>query len=187
MEILKSLAVNSPYQSTHTPINWDSVLFAKIAFLDKTNSPAEPHLYKLKDSLLDHTQIEGLNLSSLHSDSFVYLGTANNIDKINKLISMENKNILSYEHLIIISGSHSPAFHRDESLIAGLQTLVETLKVKSKFLPEPPPSSNDHSISLCPSLKSNLETTKFKQLLSTTHHTPSNLSSHNGRLYEIQL
>lgn len=135
MDISKAFNVGGDYRDRKAPVNWESRLFAEVVFLDKTNPDAKPQLYQLKDSEISHTPplIIKANAISFSRDAFVLLGEVAIIDKKKKQILLTNKNTISYQYLVIVSGSKPILSYQDPEFGPGLKALVDALRMKPEI------------------------------------------------------
>lgn len=134
MDLSKALNIGTDYKDRRVTPNWEMRLFAEIVFIDKTHCSIKPLIYQVQDSAF---QKDGGSLTSASSfnsfshESFILLGEVAAIDKKKKQVLLSNKNIVSYNYLVIVTGAQSPFQHVEFS--AGLQALIEALRVKPKI------------------------------------------------------
>lgn len=110
--------------------------YVEIALLDKTQ-PSGMQFYEVKHNVLclktDFSSIH--EAVHLNNDAFAYLGEVVSFDKGNKQAFLVDKTTVTYGHLVIISGpkgSVSSTLHSEE-FSAGLQALIDALRVRSKI------------------------------------------------------
>lgn len=196
MDISKTTAIGGHYRDRNTPINWDVTLFAKVVFLDKTNPSANPQLYQLVDSALADRPPDLIKSQtfSFNDDAFTHIGEVSEIDKKKKQILLSNRNTVSYTYLVVVSGNKSHFNFQGHEFSAGLQALVEALKMQDK---------NPFKISLgkksSPQEKKNNDTFFSKgKPIETNCPIPSTITASlpkleadpntlHKRLYEVQL
>lgn len=137
MDFSKSFQVSGDYKDHHqAPLQWESLQFADIVFVDKTHPEAHPLVYQLKDNKASIDEMLALCKShpiSFSREAFVLIGEGVMIDKKKKQILLGNKNTIAYEHLVVVSGTKPLQSFDDEELAAALQTLTDGLRVKSKI------------------------------------------------------
>lgn len=148
MDLSKAFIIGVDYKDAERPLQWEQHLYAEIVLIDKTSSSTNPLLYQLKDTaipLTDHFSFFNKGLLASPRDAFVFLGDVNIIDKKKKAIYLNNKNVITYNYLIIAAGTKPTllGIMGEDEFAAGLQTLIEAIRVKQK-------------ISLCSSLKTSL-------------------------------
>lgn len=122
---LDSVSFKDPY---HIPST--SHTFAEVVLIDKSPPTVQPVLYQLKIEHLNDDEIICLG----HED-FIYVGEIQSINKARKQIILTNQNMVTYHHLIV-SASPNPAteaMNQDEQFHAGLQALIEALKMRKQI------------------------------------------------------
>lgn len=157
MELLKAFQINVDYKDRRTPLNWDSMQFSEIIFVDKTHSANFPLVYQLNDQKLTLDQILSINRASglsFSRDSFMIVGEVLSIDKKKKQILLTNRKIIVYTHLIIASGTKPLSSFQDKELAAALQALTDALRMKSK-IPTSFPTHLKRASPLVPARKNN--------------------------------
>lgn len=137
VNITKTIGIQ-PGSTGSMGTSWDSLLFAKVVFLDLSNPDAKPRLFQLKDSALSDTPPDLLKSSafSFNHEAFVLLGYASKIDRDKKIIELSNNNSVSYTHLVAVSGANIETAYHDAEFSAGLHLLVEALRLK-EIMPSP--------------------------------------------------
>lgn len=200
MDVVKNASIEGTFRNLNQPQNWEMLLFAKVVFLDKTHANNHPMLYQLKDSIIgDSTHFlltEPINI--LPNDAFVQLGDVVELDKKKKHALLSNKNTVAYEHLVIVSGTKPLHSCNDPELSAGLQALIDALKMKPNLSfatnnthqnsavhgHEGKPQNIMTKNSKAPSVEKFVLNAPLK-----TRATSSqiDLEAHQSRLYEIQL
>lgn len=136
MEVAKTYQINSHYKDQRTAPNWQMVQFADAVFIDKTRQSSPPMVYRLNEaklSLQDALSMSKSQSQFFTSEHFELLGELSEIDRKNKKIVLENKNLLTYTYLVVISGSKPSQTTRDQELIAAMQALNDALKMKPKI------------------------------------------------------
>jgi NADH dehydrogenase FAD-containing subunit len=96
----------------------------EIVLIDKTTSPLDPCLYQLNIP----------NKSQAQYNAFTKIGTAVSIDTHKKTITLENRNTVTYQHMIIATGPQSAWMNPlpDKEFAAGIQVLMEALRMQEK-------------------------------------------------------
>jgi hypothetical protein len=133
MEFSKAFNIEVNYKDRRSGINWESLLFAEVVFIDQTHPSAAPILYQLKDNILSIQTANPFKTVSISRESFTPLGEIVLIDKKKKQILLINKNTVSYQHLIIASGSKQLWAFQNEEFTVGLHMLIDAIKVKPKI------------------------------------------------------
>lgn len=199
LNLSKTLNVGAEYRGRGTP-NWETRLLVDVAFIDKTQVGVKPFVYQLHDSVLA-TNADTVSLNASYApfspESFILLGEMSEVDKKNKQIFLSNKNVVSYQYLIVVTGTKSSLSHTEFS--AGLHALIEALRVKPKindsFSIPPILSSfvNNHKRSVDMLEKKALHSSEIEKLVHTYISSSQNegfsfsFSTNQKRLYEIQL
>jgi len=193
MDLSKAVSINADYR-TKTSINWETILFAEVVFIDKTHPSAPPIVYQLKSSLLADSPppLVKSTAFSLSSDNFVLLGELGAIDKKKKQILLSSKNTVSYSYLVIASGS-KPVY---TEFASGLQSLIEALKVKPGIADSFDPYKKTTGLKAHPMHSStpntnedspNIEKIVRSQIAAAVCKTVAiDLNTINKRLYEFQ-
>lgn len=200
MDISKSLCVTDLYNYQRMSLNWGEIIFAKLVFLDKSHCSSIPQLYQLNDSVLaSHLhRMSHVNMSS-HRDEFLHLGEVEGIDKTNKRIYLSNKNSVSYDHIVIISGSKYSLASPTPLFSTRLQALKAALKVKPKIFSSTHHCAKNHTRKK--SMHRDRDRSAFEQksdveikknihsyILKMNGNLPkANFMTHFLRIYEIQL
>lgn len=171
---------------------------ADVIVIDKTTSEVQPIAYMLKnDQILEEEDFEAIKNGCLlyDRDAFILLGEVLTIDKKKKYIVMVNQNTLTYKKLIIAAGKQNALLSYE--FLAGVQTLVDALRVRSKI-----PSSFANLLEmeqkkLPPSHVSQENKDPFPKRVETISHTNitihhfenhnSSLTDATKRLYEVQI
>lgn len=104
-------------------------LFLDVVFIDKTHQELQPLLYQLKQESLNYRADEEFRF--MQRDAFIMIGEVIRIDKQNKQIILSNDNVVSYNQLIIASGSKSGSAEEDFSV--GFRSFVEAIKVQKNI------------------------------------------------------
>lgn len=200
MEFSRSFHISADYKDRGGTPTWDSLQFAEVIFIDKTNPESRPLIYQLNDQKISiESLINAFNAPVFSRDSFILIGEALYIDKKKKQVSLTNKNIIAYNHLVIASGKKTVLSFQDDELVAALQTLTDALRVKPKIPGSFPllfknfthraPHKNEtrYAISEKPESESHVEKFVHPYILSGgSQFNPVSLQSLK-RLYEIQI
>ncbi len=198
MDISKAQSISGDYRDRRSSTNWESLIFAEVVFLDKTHASAKPRLYQLKDSALSDSPppLINSNAFSFSGEAFVLLGEMTTIDKKKKQIQLSNKNTVSYQYLVIVSGSKPILTFQEPEFAVGLQTLVDALRVKTKIPPSFPMLDRNpfqkNTAKCCAAPQKDIfpYIEKFVQPNADSAGSISgsfDLNALNKRLYEIQL
>lgn len=161
------------------------------ALIDKTNQDSSPNVYILKNENKlreEDFQLIKNGFISIDHDSFIFIGLVESMDKKAKKIVLSNQNILFYQHLIIASGTKQAMLGYE--FLAGVQTLIDALKVNKKF-----PNTFAEDIvkprsNKTKKTKKTLQKDSSKDLtsLKLSKESPhTSLSDTSKRLYEIQI
>ena len=201
MDLSKNFTIDIDYTSRRSPVNWESRLFAHVVLIDQTHPHIPSELYQLKDtnfSLSDTVSTSNALPHQLSRESFVSLGEVVSIDKKKKQILLENNSIVSYDHLVIVSGNKPILSTRDDEFSTGLQALIDALRVKPKipasFAPSLSlftPSASSHTTSHSNDVHDHndpIGRVVYSFIASTLHpQLVTELNSLNKRLYQVQL
>ena len=137
MDLSKVFIIGADYKDPKKGPQWDYRLFAEVVLIDKTHPSLKPLLYQLKDTILPlEQQLPFLKQGFLGPrDAFVHLGDVATIDKKNKQILLNNQTCVSYNYLIVASGSKSNFHNPDHEaeFCNGLQALVDAMRVRKKI------------------------------------------------------
>ena len=198
MDIIKAQSIYGGYRDRTTSPNWESLLFAEVVFLDKTQDAAKPRLYQLKDTALSDSPPPLINSDafSFSGEAFVLLGEVDSIDKKKKHILLSNHNTVAYQYLVIVSGSKPIFTFQEPEFGAGLQALVDALRVKSKLaasLSSPKPSISEKGPAKRIPAQEDTSSPLIEKFVNPnlasagTKPRAFELNALNKRLYEIQL
>ncbi len=194
---MKASNVSGDYRDYGSNANQGTYTFAEIVFLDKFCDNAPYFLYQVLNYTVssDHLTLEAISFLSSIENVFLF-GQVESIDKQKKLVTLSNGSIVGYKYLIVASGRNSGSPVQGKSFDAGLQALIDALKVKpkipssfsvadaqSKELPKKQVSqSNDegHLTALVDELILNSVSVANKR-------ASPDLNSSEKRLYEVQL
>lgn len=136
MDFSRPFSISVDYKDRRSSPAWDLRIFAEVVLIDKTHDALQPLVYQLKDTMLpqDNAPLDwNAAIHKLPRDAFVCLGQAVTIDKQKKQILLNTKDSVSYNYLIIVSGSKPTQVHNEEKFSAGVHTLVGALRVKKKI------------------------------------------------------
>ncbi|MFY7842920.1 MAG: NAD(P)/FAD-dependent oxidoreductase [Rhabdochlamydiaceae bacterium] len=111
----------------------------RITLIDKTNHHLfQPLLYQVATSSLFPTQIASPLRDFMQSQQnlSVIMGEVIRIDKIKKIVVLQNGNEFSYDYLVVATGTtHSYFGHKEwENWAVGLKTLSDAVNIRDKIL-----------------------------------------------------
>lgn len=172
--------------------------FADVVFIDRTNSSTKQMCYIMKnDIVFSDADVENFQQGhyNFDKDDFLAVGEVISINKSQKFVMLQNQNSISYNHLVIASGSPNSMI---DEFIAGLNTLVDAIRVRKKI-----PSAfanvaktNTDSRKM-KSSKTNTNDLNFprkienvkkrKMTKQNDENIPNSLNNSNKRLYEVQI
>lgn len=172
--------------------------FAEVLLIDRTNHSSIQMCYILKnEKIFNDADIENFQQGhfNLDKDDFLVVGEVVSIDKRQKFVTLQNKNSISYNHLIIASGSANTMIYE---FIAGVNTLVDAIRVRKKipssFADVGKSTSNKKKMKSSKTNSSDLnfpkkiENVKSRKMNKTSEDDTSNtLNNPNKRLYEVQI
>lgn len=202
MELFKAYQISADYKDPRGSPNWESRVHAEILFIDRTNQGASHQVYILKDSYLPlESAIEFCknHPTQFSRDGFVLMGDELTLDRKKKQIILNNKKTISYNHLLVISGTKNLISFENEELLAALQALSDALRVKPKipssFATSPyglRPVQEPHlSLFDRQSQHENQSMQNIDKLVQPSFTVPHGLyyelNTLNKRLYEVQL
>lgn len=107
--------------------------FAEVILIDRTMPDSAQMCYILKnDKIFNDVDIDQFKQGfyNFDKDDFLLIGEIQTLDKRQKFIILKNQNSISYNHLIIASGSHHSMIYE---FIAGVNTLVDAIRVRKKI------------------------------------------------------
>lgn len=173
---------------------------AKVIVIDRTHPDSAQQCYTLKnEATFDDSDIENLKkkFQDFAQEDFILIGEIESLNKSDKSILLKSKNSISYDHLIIASGSHYSLLSYE--FIAGVQTLVDAIRVSKKipaafpealqsFTQNPSKkkmksSKTDKNDLNFPKKIENLQSKKINRSKDNPSHTMNN----SKRLYEVQV
>lgn len=199
MELSKAFSVQTDYLDRRTPPSWDMFLFAEVVFVDKTNAGVAPLVYQMNNSAqFPHVGFLSNNVGSWQ-DHCTLLGEINEeLDKKKKLITLVNKRVVSYKHLIIINGKKPLLSTINHEITNALHALIEALKVNPSMntlllpswsLRQPLKDPKNPTESAESDLASNVGKVSHSHFTSHkgTNTAPFELDAINERLYEIYI
>lgn len=153
MEFSRVFVSGTNFKDPHQTDTSNKHLVADIVVIDQSDPTASrPLLYQMKQSaaatVKDSGHCDPAQLS-YESNLFTLLGDVLKVDKRRRLIYLSNDKSVSYNYLIIVSGTKSsstrPQDHAAEFLV-GIQALTEAMKIRKKGLaPSQPKSSSPFS------------------------------------------
>lgn len=205
MDLSKVFIIGVDFKDRRGGPEWEHRLFAEVVVIDKTDSNTKPLLYQLKDTVLPLEKQLPFLKQGFHPaahDAFVVLGDVELIDKKSKQIVLNNKNVVSYNYLIIASGSRSNFYNsaHEAEFIAGLQALVDALRFRKKVESSLNPSSKNEDKLEASRLSrffcndsSGADSAQIKNVVHPWLAAEENGSIHldlaavNRRLYEVQV
>lgn len=198
MDLSKTFSIGTDYKDRRSNPNWETHTFSEIVFIDKTHQGAAATLYQLKNPThaINHQTLWESNLPNLSEEAFVLIGEIASIDRKNKKIFLANQNSVAYNYLIVSSGTKQMLSIRAEEFTAGLQALIDALRVKPKipasfaaYLNPLNPAALEHSRSSATSKSDNSDIKDVVQPQIASANEPKNfeLNSINKRLFEVQI
>lgn len=180
------------------PLSSIQNISANVVLLDRTVQDAEQSLYMLKQGMVFSEQdFEAIKEGNLpyDRDAFILVGQVLSVNKKLKQIILTNQNTVTYQHMIIAAGT-KPSLLSYEFL-AGVQTLVDALRVRKKipssFAPVESTKPHEKKKTLKQNENSSSTTPKVdpdrlkKLLKAQPQKTSSHIAEGNTRLYEVQI
>lgn len=172
---------------------------ADVVLVDSTTENVQPMLYILKqDKFFSEQDFEAIiqGFLSFDRDAFVQAGEVASINKKNKQIILSNQNTVTYNHLIVARGTQTALLSYE--FLAGVQTLVDALRVRKKLPSSLETASNNNfqtKKTKRRASKQQLDQSQPPQKVEKIHPVKllssmaakSNLNRKNKRLYEVQL
>ncbi len=166
---------------------------ADIVLIDRTYSDKQPMVYILKK---DHIFAgEELSSCSIDKDSFLQMGEMLTLNKKSKILILSNDNTITYNHLIIASGSQHELLN--DEFLAGVQTLVDALRVRKKIpnsfatmtIPAENKKNLDHPHVEATESKRRIRVDKVrsKKIVKTDAENLNRLLQSSKRTYEVQV
>lgn len=200
MELSKTFSISTDYKDRKTNPDWEKHTSAEVVFIDKSQPGAAPTLYLLKDNKLSIQGSEFYKSTSFSfsHDTFFAVGEVAAIDRRNKRVLLSNRDSIAYNYLVIASGS-KPVFSVHETeFAAGLQALMDALRVKPKIPnsfaaylnPKNPAAIESSRSTAAQDLAANtphMDDIAYPSIASANKGRDFELSSINKRLYEVQL
>lgn len=172
--------------------------FAEVILLERSHPNSAQMCFILKnDKVFSDADIEKFKQGhyNFENDDFLLIGEVISINKQQKYILLKNQNSISYNHLIIASGS---SYSKTYEFIAGVNTLVDAIRVRKKIPSafadtakqgsgkRKMKSSKTHVDDL--NFPKKIENVKSKKMTKAREGTSSNtLNNPNKRLYEVQI
>lgn len=197
MDLMKANNISADYKDRRSPPQWQMRIQTDVVFIDKSVDSVVSHAYLLKETVLTLDDVTAHNRMPITpDDAFMMLGEVAFVDKKNKQVFLKNENVVSYNHLVVVSGNRSLLSIKQEEFTAGLQALCDAIKVKPKIpssfanitaTPHRTPYGNGPDYSAKP------ETPKLDTIASPfiqsagNRPTPFELNAINKRLFEVQL
>jgi hypothetical protein len=135
MDLSKAFNISADYKERRTPPLWEQRIFTEVVFIDKTQASAPSTLYQLKENVLSLNEAIGWKTGSsfFPKEAFMPLGEVVFIDKKKKEILLSNKNIVAYNYLVVAAGNRPDFSVHEDEFIAGLQALIDALRMKPKI------------------------------------------------------
>jgi hypothetical protein len=172
--------------------------FAEVILIDRTNPESKQNCYILKnDSVFNDAYLEHFQqgLYNLEKDDFLLIGDVLSINKKQKYVTLKDQNSISYNHLIIATGSNYSMIYE---FINGVNTLVDAMRVRKKIPSAFPdavkPSTNKRKMKSSKTETNDfnspkkIENTQSRKISSLkTNDSSSSLNNPNKRLYEVQI
>lgn len=200
MDLSKAFSISTDYKDRKCTPDWEMHSFSEIVFIDKPHSGAAPLLYQLKDPTLSLRDADYWKSSSFSfsRDTFFLVGEIASIDRKHKKIYLANRNSVSYNYLVMASGSKPLLSITEIEFAAGLQALIDALKVKPKIPnsfaayinsanPAALESSRSTNSSSTDSSPDNTGNVAQSSIASANKGKEFEFNSINKRLYEVQL
>lgn len=202
MEFTKSFNIGTDYKDRFHQPSWEMRQFADVLFIDKTHS-TPPRVYVLSDSKVHLNEILNLYKTfpvNFSDEAFVLVGECLLIDKKGKQVFLANKNVVAYQHLVIVSGKKATISLHSNELVSALQALTDALRVKPKIPDSFPKQPHAHSqrkkrVPFATKDKpvsnhdqQSVEKIVHPYIVDTAHPSPPNhLNAHHSRFYEVQI
>jgi len=195
VEISKAFSINADFRVKNTPPSWEMCLFADVVFIDKTHEHTTPTVYQLKSAY----NLADLKFANTYTGSWkdlcAFLGEMSAIDKKRKVLYLDNKQIVTFKHLIIISGKKPLMATINHEITHALNVLAEALKVNPNVDLMILPSSslknrNDHASMdhLNEKQESRVQSMIHPFFIETDkQQSHVEMDAYNERLYEIYL
>lgn len=196
MEISKAFKITNDFRVGHSPApSWEMCLFADVIFIDKTHEHSTPAVYQLKDTY----NLADLKFANTYTGSWqdlcVFLGEMSEIDKKRKVLHLNSKQIVSFKHLIVISGKKPLTETVSHEISHALNALADAIKVNpnvdlvilssSSFKNKSPPHTVDHTNEKPDVRVQNMIHPYFAETDKQQVHVE--MDAYNERLYEIYL
>lgn len=172
--------------------------FAEVILIDRTNPSMTQTCFILKDDkIFTEVDIEHFKQGhfQLDKDDFLEVGEVISINKQQKYVTLKNQNSISYNHMIIATGSSTSMVYE---FIAGVNTLVDAIRVRKKI----PSAFSNPNKSTSPKRKmksskthtddlnfpKKIENVKARKMQKNSNEGCSNtLNNPNKRLFEVQI
>lgn len=171
--------------------------FAEVVLIDRTNPHSTQMCYTLKnEKVFNDDDFESFKRGCYNYDKndFFLVGEVRSIDKHQKHVILDNQNSISYNHLIIASGSHHSMVYE---FIAGVNTLVDAIRVRKKIPSAFSDAVKSTSKKKMKSSKTNSNDLNFPRKIDNIKKNKINklrqsdssnlLNNPNKRLYEVQI
>ena len=135
MDLSKAFNISADYKDRRTPPQWEQRIFTEVVFIDKTQPSAPSTLYQLKENILSLNEAIGWKTGSsfFPKEAFMPLGEVVYIDKKKKEILLSNKNTVAYNYLVVAAGNRPDFSVHEDEFIAGLQALIDAIRMKPKI------------------------------------------------------
>lgn len=179
--------------------NMNQQSFAEIILIDRSSSESSQTCYLLKnDRIFNQEEFETYKqvFYNFDKNDFHPVGEVLSIDKSSKTIILKDQNSISYNHLIIASGSHYSMINYE--FLAGVHTLVDAMRVRKKI-----PSAFYKAFKSTPVEKRKMKSAKTsskdfnfpkkidnlkaRKMLKMQLNESSNTLNTTKRLYEVQI
>lgn len=120
--------------------------FAEIVVITSSNQALKPLLYLLhKDASVSFDLSEAPKEIPINNDAFTMAGEVVSIDKKKKIIYLSNQHTVTYNYLILATGTEHVFINTNsEEFAHGLQILIHALRIK-KVSPDLSSSHPQHS------------------------------------------
>lgn len=106
---------------------------AEVVLIDNTNSSLKPTLYQLKKEAVESNDLIGMpkELISIHKEAFILIGEVESIDKKKKLICLTNQHTVSYNYLILATGTEQVCIStHKEGLLNGFYAFIDAMRIR---------------------------------------------------------
>lgn len=171
--------------------------FAEVLLIHRSNSDSTQTCYILKnDRIFSDADIENFKQGFYQFDKedFLLVGEVFAINKPQKYVVLKSQHSISYNHLIIATGSKDSMVYE---FIAGVNTLVDAIRFRKKIPSSFPEAMKTHSgRKKMKSSKTNhsdlnfpkkIESIKTRRIKKQQDATSGTLNNPHKKLYEVQI